>query len=689
MLQKRALEILKLIIGNKDISNEEIQLKMNLTQRQVNYDIDLLNTWLEENGYSTILKMPNGTYQFKNKNNLTRILTDIAKGNINYILSEEDRQKIIYLYLYLNYDEISLYHFIDLLEVSRGTVNNDLKKIGEALTMYGVSITYYRDNGYRLIGDEENIRYVMMLIVVEIVSYDQGQYIFQTVLGKESYELATQFKSKIKELVQNNKVNMSYNNLSIVSYIYVFSYIREVDIHLNLNTNIHFDFENLLEYNVAHEALQQFASPTRNQITFLETLLLSYSIGQEKKETSDKFIIKKIINSILDKLKNSYAINLENKKVFGQLYSHIRPAVYRMIFNYPYINPIKKEIKSQYQWIYILIKETIESLKLNNYDNISEDELSYLTIHFATFFMEDLAESNDSPKKLTGVIVCPNGVGYSVLLSRELSNLFPEILFLDTVSVTDFNSINKEVDVVFSTTLIETEKTLFLVQPIMSSVEKAALVKNFNEEFGNNFNEKDKIKNFLNRIEKYIDIKDQQGFISEVKSFLTTNNDVNVKRREPMLSEIVNEQLIQTKISAIDWRDAIRKSAAPLVSTKRITANYVEAMIKNSEEGNQYIVITKHVALPHARPEEGAKKVALGITTLKDPINFGNEQNDPVKYIFCLSAIDNKTHLRALSELVELLEDSEFYRILDEADNAKEIMDYIKKNEPLEEKDSE
>ena len=54
-----------------------------------------------------------------------------------------------------------------------------------------------------------------------------------------------------------------------------------------------------------------------------------------------------------------------------------------------------------------------------------------------------------------------------------------------------------------------------------------------------------------------------------------------------------------------------------------------------------YIVITKHVALPHARPEAGALESAIGIATLKHPVKFGNKDNDPVKYLFCLSATDN------------------------------------------------
>ena len=66
---------------------------------------------------------------------------------------------------------------------------------------------------------------------------------------------------------------------------------------------------------------------------------------------------------------------------------------------------------------------------------------------------------------------------------------------------------------------------------------------------------------------------------------------------------------------------------------------------------------------------------------MEKPIVFGNKDNDPVKYVFCLSAIDSNSHLRAMAELVELLEMNEFFRILDNAKEPKEIIDFIKAHE--------
>ena len=145
-----------------------------------------------------------------------------------------------------------------------------------------------------------------------------------------------------------------------------------------------------------------------------------------------------------------------------------------------------------------------------------------------------------------------------------------------------------------------------------------------------------------------------------------------------MLKNLTNEKLMKLNIEAKDWEDAIRQSAQPMIDEGKVKQSYVEDMISGIKEVGPYIVLTKHVALPHARPESGAIENAIGIATLAHPVEFGNKDNDPVKYIFSLSATDNERHLCAMAEFVELLNDSKFYEMLDNAQDAEEVMRFLK-----------
>lgn len=124
-----------------------------------------------------------------------------------------------------------------------------------------------------------------------------------------------------------------------------------------------------------------------------------------------------------------------------------------------------------------------------------------------------------------------------------------------------------------------------------------------------------------------------------------------------MLKDLISDDQIQLNRDAKNWKTAIKIAAQPLLKQKFITQSYIEAMINSVEEYGPYIVIGPSIALAHARPEDGANKLGVSITTLKQPVNFGNPENDPVHIIFCLAAVDNYSHLNVMKAIVQLIND--------------------------------
>ncbi len=70
-----------------------------------------------------------------------------------------------------------------------------------------------------------------------------------------------------------------------------------------------------------------------------------------------------------------------------------------------------------------------------------------------------------------------------------------------------------------------------------------------------------------------------------------------------------------------------------------------------------YMVAWPGVALLHARPEDGVRRLCMSLVVLRQPVNFGHPENDPVFMAIALGAVDNRSHLRALLELHEMLLD--------------------------------
>lgn len=123
---------------------------------------------------------------------------------------------------------------------------------------------------------------------------------------------------------------------------------------------------------------------------------------------------------------------------------------------------------------------------------------------------------------------------------------------------------------------------------------------------------------------------------------------------EEDLKNIISKDAIEIGYEAIDKNDAIRRAGKLLQKTGYVEESYVEAMIQVCEELGPYIVLIPGLAMPHARPENGAKKLGISILKLKSPVVFGHPENDPVSLIIALSAPDNNSHLELLSFLSEI-----------------------------------
>lgn len=145
-----------------------------------------------------------------------------------------------------------------------------------------------------------------------------------------------------------------------------------------------------------------------------------------------------------------------------------------------------------------------------------------------------------------------------------------------------------------------------------------------------------------------------------------------------MLEKIDISQ-ITVGLYADGWQDAIAKAAQPLIRQKKIEPRYVHAMIEAIEKLGPYIVLGKHVALAHARPECGVNEKGIHFTVLNPPVSFGSEKFDPVRLLITLAATDSESHLELLGELAAVLAEEENIIALSDCSNAEEFLALLRK----------
>lgn len=688
MLDERTYIIIQKILERPFIEKKDLLRKIQLTPRQFDYSLNKINSWLRLNDCQPIVLNNHDqlTIDDKTKEVLLKEISERISGKM-YVLSSEERMKSIYFLLFLNTEYLSMNHLIDALKVGKTTVMNDLKNLKVNLYESKISIEYNRKKGYYLHGTERDIRNLMIRMIIFELNEDNHAHLLDRFLHTNQMEDYESTKPIVSQLI--NKYHISFAENRLREFIYSFLFLKQRFEKISIDTVKSEYLPSLKtkrEYLFAKELLKHYNYYQDGEISYLCGLILGLSIGNGDEDDEEYKIIMNLVEHIRIRFESFSGIHFEHpEEVSKQLYQHFRSVFYRLYYKLPIVNLLYEKIKEEYRDIYFIVSETLKPIGTVLGREVPKEEVAFLTIHFASL-VANFYETKI--KQIVALIVCPNGVGSSSITFTVLKSIFPEFKFLFPIETKDIDNMEDHYDVVFSTVpniqLFYTKKPVYIVSPVMTSAEKYHLIRDVYTEVGNSVFRLPNVDEITNIVNKHTVIKDKDSLKKDLYDYLVVNENISIENEQgPNLSQITSPGLIQLKKSAADWQEAIFISAQPLVIEKRITEQYVKKMIDNAQKNGSYIVIMKHVALPHARPIDGVNQLSIGITVLSEPVFFDSAASKPVKYIFCLAAVDQEKHLNALSQLLRCLENDDFYKVLENSHHPKEVYDFICMKEKL------
>ena len=124
---------------------------------------------------------------------------------------------------------------------------------------------------------------------------------------------------------------------------------------------------------------------------------------------------------------------------------------------------------------------------------------------------------------------------------------------------------------------------------------------------------------------------------------------------------------------------ALSASVDLLVAADVVEPRYYQAILDGVAEHGPYFVIAPGLAMPHGRPEEGVKKTGFALVTLKKPLIFNHEDNDPVDILITMAAVDATTHQEVgIMQIVNLFDDEANFDRLRACRSEQEVLDLIK-----------
>lgn len=144
-----------------------------------------------------------------------------------------------------------------------------------------------------------------------------------------------------------------------------------------------------------------------------------------------------------------------------------------------------------------------------------------------------------------------------------------------------------------------------------------------------------------------------------------------------MLSQWIHDGTIMLEETVSDWRQALERCAQPLLNAGVITSDYITTIVAQQQKLGPWYVLAPGLAMPHARPEEGATGMGLSLLKLHKGVAFGAGEFDPVDVIVMLAAPDNHSHIEMISALAELFSREDDLQQLHQAHTVEEIKNII------------
>ncbi len=673
-----------IIRSGKFITVKDISKAYGISTRTVYNDLNAINQFLMDIKMKPLEKVKGmGVRYLLSRKEETALLKLLNDGDYVYLSSNERKYKVI-ITLLENDNYFTIDNLADLLQVSRNTAINDVSNARLWIEDFNLRLETFPFKGIFISGEEADIRRVLFKICFERernLGYEDR--VLYDILSEKEIKLLEGIIDVVENRLKLSFSDVSYSNIKLSFCIaiqrmkrkhYVSSYIESSKVEITKEYSVLYKMRNDITRLFNIEIPEE-------EIVYLSNQIIS-SCVQHLEITNFIFEnwvhIQIVLRDFISAVEMELGVALkQDDKLFQGLQIHLRPAFYRLLNGTSIDNPILQQIKEQFGYIHKAVIRNLYILENNFNVTFTESEASFITMYFSGA-VERLKKE---PKKVLSVaIVCNSGISTSQMLLAQLKSRF-EINIVGTFSARNIDSIIQKqlADLIITTIdLEEKEVKIVKVNPILSleDIKKLNMILS-------QITLKSNAHTLIKIFKKYGVVRDEVGLRNELTSYLEpydTNDYKHFERRiEPLLVEVLNEKLIEVNADIKNKEEAITKSGLILYENGIVEKSYIQAMLDNLKENGTYIVIAPGIAMPHARPELGAKKIGMSIITLKNPIVFGHPSNDPVRLVIGLSAVDSQTHLKALSELVDILEKEECVNSILAANSSKEVMEIIKR----------
>jgi len=673
-MENRLPNIFLLVCQNKrEFTVRELAQQMAVSTRTIYSDIKKLNEMLEAAGYP-VISADKGKLIYEEP--LIIEFEELIGSTSDFVLSNQRFRRLrVIESILLSGDHFTVEDLVKELDISRNTLLGDLKEIKEIFRFHTIGMEALPFKGYRITGNERSIRNLLILTISE------DPLFFEDKLEKRNSQFLYSCEAFLDDVAKRLNVELSDVSFQRMLVTVWVTYARlSIGKWFPEGPREPLTREEITFVERKKELEELFGKEVPvDDCFYLANKLGEASVVKYEELLSEKWLpFHLVTNEFIEAVEKEYGFEpfLTDSKLYEGLLNHLRPAYKRALSLEWAENPLLQYVLDHFSRLNKAVEKGAKVLEDKLKVTFHEHEISYFTLFFASVIERNEKQVRRTPNV---IIVCNAGISTSEILKSRLQSIF-HVNILGTFGARNAALWLKEhyPDFIISTVPFRfRDIPVIKVTPYLSDYD----IKEIQNQLSF-LTARIHISDVMNIIHKYVKVEEDQlpHLKNELSIYLGITEKSQLKKGiyQPMLKEILTTELISAKFEATSRDEAVTESGRLLVHKGLAEEAYIRAMIKNVEVNGTYIVIAPGIAMPHARPEEGALDIGLSIVTLKEPIPFGHPKNDPVKIVVGLCAIDHQSHLKALTELADILMDENKVERLIMAENAEQILDIIK-----------
>ncbi len=497
-LTPRSREIAKLVLeSSHPVIIKKLAAALNVSQRTIRYDLDLLKEWFKERGLVLHTKPRVGVWVECSVETRKRLITELSRWSpASYVLDKHDRVHVILLTLIRNKEYVPLWKLAGQIRVSRSTAADDMRYAIAIAESCNLEIVGKPRLGYRIFGTEHNRRVLAYLLLTNLVDESKWLQLLSLALRSSTSESNT-VASPIAGPANHDwfgRINVE-RMLCIGKIIYselgstlTDSRFVGLVVHLSIalerimsgeRINLHQSRLVALQKTETYAISKKIANNIsralevdipETEIGYITLHLLGRRTSQQKYSIPDALGDEKLLARIqmfVSTIQEELKVNLDrDENLCESLFRQLRNRRHGLFDTNPWTRQLMKE--------YPALFATIADAAKGFFGPLDDGEIGELCM-----LVQASVERRKKPKKLYRTIVaCSTGTGAAELLRARLNREFPDLRIIKTTAA--FNVLMEVealgADLVISTVALpRLEVPSAIVSPLLVPAEAARI----------------------------------------------------------------------------------------------------------------------------------------------------------------------------------------------------------------------